>query len=426
MIRPMITSPSFLRNATTLIFLVAIGCSTPSSDSAFDPNFDEGVPAVITSVTPAVGSFAGFETVTLDGSEFGTDAAAVTVWFNNIKAQVVSVTPTRIVVNTPNMVTDSIRIKVAKANVVAFSNPVPYKLESLFIDATTLPTNTTALGAGIDLAGNLYISTLASGIPSGVGKYSSAGVINGTYVPVQGWAYRVVKVGPDGGLYMLRVAGGVPVVYRSGPAGGATTNWGSGVGRAEDFDFDQNNFMWVVGANETNSALNQSIVRVQDNGATRSYVRTPFVANGHSVKVYNNFLYVGGTRAGAPFIWRFPINPDNTLGAEEEVLNLGTSYAADVIPRSIAFATDGTMFVSLSGTNFDQLPDGRQPLLAVTSTGEVREYYPGVIPGIIVKMHWIPGTQRVLMTLLPRVTGQTQRLISINFQKNGAPFYGIE
>jgi len=426
MIRPMTTSPSFLRIAAAFALLIAVGCSTPSADSAFDPNFDEGTPAVITSVVPANKSFAGFETVTLNGTEFGTDPAAVSVWFNNTRAQVVSVTPTRIIVNTPNIVRDSIRIKVAKANVVAFSNPVPYKLESLFDNATTLPNNTTALGAGIDLAGDLYVSTLASGIPSGVGKYNSAGVINGTYVPVQGWSYRVVKVGPDGGLYMLRVAGGVPVVYRSGATGGATTNWGSGVGRAEDFDFDQNNFMWVVGANETNTALNQSIVRVQDNGATRSYVRYPFVANGHSVKVYNNFLYVGGTRGGNPFIWRFPINPDNTLGAEEQVVNLGTAYGTDIIPRSIVFATDGTMFVSLSGANFDQLPDGRQPLLAVTPAGAVSEYYPGVIPGIIVKMHWVPGTQRVLMTLLPRTTGQTQRLITINFQKDGAPFYGIE
>jgi glucose/arabinose dehydrogenase len=225
---------------------------------------------------------------------------------------------------------------------------------------------------------------------------------------------------------MLRVAGGVPVVYRSGPTGGATTNWGSGVGRAEDFDFDQNNFMWVVGANETNSATNQSIVRVQDNGATRSYVRKTFVANGHSVKVYNGFVYVGGTRGGNPFIWRFPILPDNTLGDEEMVVDLGVKYATDIIPRSIAFATDGTMFVSLSGTNFDQLPAGRQPLLAVAPNGDVIEYYPGIVPGIIVKMHWVPGTQRVLMTLLPREVGQTQRLITINFQKNGAPFYGIE
>jgi hypothetical protein len=142
--------------------------------------------------------------------------------------------------------------------------------------------------------------------------------------------------------------------------------------------------------------------------------------------VYNNFLYVGGTRGGNPFIWRFPINPDNTLGAEEQVVNLGTAYGTDIIPRSIVFATDGTMFVSLSGANFDQLPDGREPLLAVSPAGVVSEYYPGVIPGIIVKMHWVPGTQRVLMTLLPRAAGQTQRLITINFQKDGAPFYGIE
>ena len=422
----MTTTTNYSRIAAFFVLLISVGCSAPSADSSFDPNFDPGVPAVITSVTPANGSFAGFETVTIDGSEFGANAADVSVWFNNTKAQIVSVTPTRIVVNTPNIVRDSIRIKIAKANVVAFSNPVPYRLESLFEDATTLPTNTVALGAGLDLDGNLYVSTLASGIPSGVGKYDSEGVLSPTYVPVQGWAYRVVKVGPDGGLYMLRVAGGVPVVYRSGPTGGATTNWGSGVGRAEDFDFDHNNFIWVVGANETNSALYQSIVRVQDNGATRSYVRKPFVANGHSVKVYNGFMYVGGTRGGNPFIWRFPILPDNTLGDEEMVVDLGVKYATDIIPRSIAFATDGTMFVSLSGTNFDQLPAGRQPLLAVAPNGDVIEYYPGIIPGIIVKMHWVPGTQRVLMTLLPREVGQTQRLITINFQKNGAPFYGIE
>lgn len=408
-----------------MAWLVA-ACSTPAADSAFDPNADEGTPAVISSVVPADEYFAGYETITLNGTDFGTDPDEVAVWFNNTKAELVSVNPTQIVVRTPNLVADSIRIKVAKTNTVAFSNAVDYKLTSLFTDVTVFPVNTTPLGAGIGADGFYYVSTLASGIPSGVGKFDADGADNATYVPVQSWSYRVVKMGPDNALYMLRVAGGVPIVYRSAAGGGATTNWGVGVGRAEDFDYDAANFMWVVGANETNTVANQSIVRVQDNGASRSYVRYPFVANGHAVKVYNDFLYVGGTRGGNPYIWRFPINPDNTLGAEEEVVNLGTAYATDIVPRSIVFATDGTMFVSVTGSSFDALPSGRQPLLQITPAGAVSEYYAGIIPGIILKMHWIPGTQNVLMTVLPAEAGGSARLISINFQKNGAPFYGIE
>lgn len=422
----MTTSHTYSQFAAVFAIMIVAGCTTPSADIAFDPDFDEGIPAVITSLSPANKWYAGLETITINGSEFGTDPAAVSVWFNNVQANVLSITPTQIVVRTPFYVADSIRIKIAKVNVVAFSNDMPYELESLTKDATELPTNTTPLGAGVDSDLNLYVSLIATSGPVGVGKFDSVGVITGELVTRQGWPYRVIKVGPDDGLYMLRVAGGVPIIYRAAPTGGTTTTWGTGLGRAEDLDFDEAGFAWVVGANETNSALNQSIVRVQDNGATRSYVRTPFVANGHSVKVYDDHLYVGGTRGGNPYVWRFPILPDNTLGAEEEVVDLGAEYATDIIPRSIVFATDGTMFVSLSGTSFDQLPANREPLLAVSPAGEVSEYYPGIIPGTIVKMHWIPGTQRVLMTVMPRETGTAPRLLSTNFLKNGAPFYGIE
>jgi hypothetical protein len=65
-------------------------------------------------------------------------------------------------------------------------------------------------------------------------------------------------------------------------------------------------------------------------------------------------------------------------------------------------------------------------MLAVTPTGAVSAFYPGIIPGIVMKMHAIPGTQKVLATILPAVTGQTQRLITLNLQTDLAPYHGIE
>lgn len=403
------------------VMAVLIGCDTPGSNSLFDDTVTFAPDPTVTSLNPANRFFAGFQTITITGTNFSPTAANNTVWFNNVKATVVSASATQIVVNTPNLVADSIGVKVAVKGAIGFSNNTRYKLEPLFSDATSLPPNTLPVGAAVDRDGFFYISYISSATaaPLGVGRFDATRALQQTYVPVQGWAYRAMKIGPDGGLYMLRVAGGVPIVYRSGPAGGATTNWASSVGRAEDLDFDAQGFAWVVGSNETNTASNQRIVRIQDLGASRAVTGYPFVANGTAVKVYAGHLYVGGTRANVPKIWRFPINPDNTLGAEEEWIDL-TSYSSQAVPRSIAFATDGTMFVAVNTT------PTTQPLLAVSPAKQISEYYPNIIPGSILKMHWMKGTQRVLMTLINPGTGNTTRTITLNMQKDGAPFYGIE
>ncbi len=425
MINRMKNAYSLAITATVLLFLSS--CDTPGSNSLFREDVTFKPAPTITAINPATQYFAGYETITITGTNFSTVAGENFVWFNNVKANVVSASATQIVVNTPNYVADSIGIKINVTGALAFSNSIAYRLEALFEDATEMPPNTIPFGAGIDANGLLYVSLIGAGVPAGVSRFDADGVETLNYVPVQGWSYRVVKIGPDGGAYMLRVAGGVPLVYRSPSGGGATTNWGTSVGRAEDLDFDADGFLWVVGANETNSAVNQSIVRIQDNGATRSYVRFPFVANGHAVKVFGDFLYVAGTRGGNSFLWRFPINPaDNTLGAEEVVANIGTSYSTDVVPRAITIATDGTVFVALSGLTFDVLPTTSASMLAISPSGAVSEFYPGIIPGIVMKMHSIPGTQKILATILPARTGQTQRLITLNLQKDLAPYHGIE
>lgn len=401
--------------------VILTGCDAPGSNSLFEEDVTFAPDPTITAMNPATQFFAGFQTITITGTNFSATASDNTVWFNNVKATVVSASPTQIVVNTPNLVADSIGVKVAVKGAIGFSNNIKYKLEALFEDATSLPPNTLPVGAAIDGTGRFYIALIGATQlnPLGVGQFNATNAINPTYVPAQGWTYRTMKIGPDGGLYMLRVAGGVPILYRSPAGGGATTNWASSLGRAEDLDFDAQGFVWVVGSNETNTAANQNIFRVQDLGASRARVGFPFVANGTAVKVYDGHLYVGGTRGGVPKIWRFPINGDNTLGAEEEWIDL-TSYSSQAVPRSIAFATDGTMFVAVNTTT------GTQPLLAISPTKQISEYYPDIIPGTILKMHWVKGTQRVLMTLIDPETGNTTRAITMNMQKDGAPFHGIE
>src|SRR5690606_3974214 len=82
MIRNMHAQMFRLIGTLSMAWLLA-ACSTPAADSAFDPNFEEGVPATITSVVPAGEYFAGYETITLNGSDFGSTTDDVVVWFNN-------------------------------------------------------------------------------------------------------------------------------------------------------------------------------------------------------------------------------------------------------------------------------------------------------------------------------------------------------
>src|SRR5690606_21516784 len=99
------------------------------------------------------------------------------VYFNDIRVDILSANESQIVVRTPNLVADSIGIKVSVLGVEAFSNSWLYRLDALFRDAVEFPDNENPWAAARDTDGNYYVSYEASGAPAGVKKVASDGTV---------------------------------------------------------------------------------------------------------------------------------------------------------------------------------------------------------------------------------------------------------
>jgi hypothetical protein len=385
------------------IGMAVVACETPESASLFDENYDKGATPVITTVSPENEYFAGFEQVTITGSNFTANPADLFVYFNNVKAEVVSASPTQIVVRTPNLVADSIGIKVGVMGVEAFSNSVQYKLQALFSTAVSFPDNENPWAVAYDAAGNYYVSYEASGSPAGVKQVAPDGetVLNTAFGTAQSWFFRSAKVGPDGGVYLIR-GGAVPFVYRVDPTGGTPATWGRGIGRTEDVTFDDAGNAWTGGTNEGNNS-NARLNRISPSGSVE---RFPFDATVYALDYFDGHIYVAGTRANSSFVWKVALDASNEPGNEQIVADL-TAAGGEGRPTAIAVAADGTVFVGMNET---------KPLYQVSPSGDVSEMYPGIVPGSILKMEYVDGTQNLLMTLLP--TEGNNRIITLNVQKD--------
>jgi hypothetical protein len=385
------------------IGMAVVACETPESASLFDENYNKGTTPVITSVSPENEFFAGYQQVTITGSNFTANTSELFVYFNNVRAQIISATPTQVVVRTPNLVADSIGIKVGVLGVEAFSNSVQYKLSALFRNAVSFPDNENPWAVASDANGNYFVSYEASGSPAGIKKVGPDGttVLNPTYGSAQTWFYRSAKVGPDGGVYLIR-GGAVPFLYRIAPDGGVPASWGTGIGRTEDVAFDPSGNAWTGGTNEGN-ASNARLNRISP---ARVVTRYPFNAQIYALTYFNNHIYIAGTRGPDSFVWKVELLANLIPGEEQVVANL-TGSGAVGRPTAMAIARDGTVFVGMNGAN---------PLYQVSVSGQVSEMYPGIIPGTILKMEYLSGSQNLLMTLLPS-TGNN-RVISLNVQKD--------
>ncbi|MCH8494657.1 MAG: IPT/TIG domain-containing protein [Balneolales bacterium] len=386
-----------------LLAWAVTSCDAPDSASLFDENYVSLTPPEISSVSPEDWTFAGYEEVVINGSNFSSDPSNVFVYFNSTRATILQASETQLLVRTPNLVADSVGIKVSVLGVDKFSNSHQYRLEALFEDIVTFPDNEEPWIASRGTDGSIYASYEASGSAAGIKKFGPDGEVeNPTYAPAQNWFYRSAAVDDEGNLYLVR-GGAVPFIYRVLPGGSAATSWRTGLGRTEDVIFG-GGYIWSGGTNEGN-ATNARINRTEKDATLE---RFEFDAQIYALAYANSTIYVAGTRDGDSYIWRLPLDANDEPGAEEVVANL-TSAEADGRPTGLVVAADGVAIVSMS--------EGNQ-LYEVTPAGQVTELYNGILPGNPLKMEFIPDSQLVLITLLPFNTDLNNRIIQLNVQRD--------
>ena len=103
-----------LQNHILFLIILVFSCDDPDyPEDIWNEDDTGGLSPVVTSVEPADGAFAGIDTLTITGQSFSDTEEENIVYFNNLLGNIVDATPNRILVIPPNLVSDSVKIKVA-------------------------------------------------------------------------------------------------------------------------------------------------------------------------------------------------------------------------------------------------------------------------------------------------------------------------
>jgi len=396
--------------AALLILFLFIGCEEDTPGSLFDPDYQGSPAPEITAVDPPDGSLAGVGIISISGNNFSTVLHQNTVYIGTRAAQVLEASATQLVVRAPNVVGDTLRLRVAVAGALAFSNEIIYPLEPAVEPHGRLTDAQTPWAIATDVNGNVYVSISRAGTSDGIQMIKEDGTLE-EYVPARIPRYDGMKFGPDGSLYLVR---NLRLIARVPPGGGPEENWlPMRVGtRFVDMDFDVFGYLWVVGNND-------AIFRV--NVDDQSVEEFPFNADIRSVRYFDGYLYVsavkdvnGSTTSG---IWRFPVDNSGIIGEQELYFPFSEQYGSNnAIALAITFSADGYMYVGTDG------PDG---IIVVDPGGDGWEpLYPGLISPTGMIFAWGEGPN--LYYTRGETGNNSQALIRINTQREGAPNYGLQ
>ncbi|MFH0992474.1 MAG: IPT/TIG domain-containing protein [bacterium] len=398
--------------ALLLLSLIMMSCENEETGSIYDPNFQSPKPAaVITNITPTNG-LGGVTVITINGSNFSSVPAENIVYFDTKQAVVQSASSTQLKVKAPDLVKDTIKIKIGVANSTLFSNTAIVKLEAAVIEFGQLAATDEAWGTTVDATGNFYVSLLSYGSGVGVKKITPEGK-RSDYAPTGGVTkWSAIKFGPGGELYCARI---LRAIYKIPAGGGNPVAWvafGS-LGTVFDLDFDQNQNIWAGGNNT-------SVYRVKQDKSVAAY---PLDMNVRSIRVFNGYVYCGGklNSDGSERIIRFRIDPSTAdLGTQEDIFNLTTSPNGGVGKTlyAISFATDGDMYV---GT------DASEPIIIVHADKSTEPLHPGLLKPAMHIFSSISKSNYLVAingTASSGAVSTSGKIYKINILKTIAPYFG--
>jgi hypothetical protein len=403
------------------IFLIW-SCNENPTPSLFNPEkYDqtrENVPE-ITAIAPADSSYAGVGTLTITGKNFSPVEPYNDnnqVLFNNVIAEIVSMTSTEITVASPVLVGDSLSVKIWSKGIQQYSDPVNYKLKPAVQIVGGLGDVDFATALAGDGSNNIYVSVHGAFediikliIPDGTGStYAGTSFLN-----ANGMAY-----GPGNMLYCAIAAGRVKQIKTIDQAGVEAT-YKAVTQIPIDLDFDQDLSLWIVGRVSTTTLTPSDIVRIKADGTMETMATMDSYLK--CVRIYVDggtpYVYVAGSNSatGEKKIWRREIQGDGSLGSEQVVLDVaGSSWLNGSTVQSVTFSADGLMYIAT-----DASPDAMFIYDPVSQSHQV--LYPGLIGPRIYDIVWDEGAY-IYATKQEGETSAT--ILKIDVGKKGAPYYG--
>lgn len=386
-------------------FITACG-DDDTTPSLYDSSKPTGGTPEITSIFPAEKALAGVSEITLTGTNFSATKEENIVYFNGKVAEVLDASTTTIKVKAPNIITDTISIKVAVYKVVSLSNSFPYKLKAAVEKVYAFKDYEVPFGITTDGTGNLYMSFKSQSGTGGFKKLSKEGNLS-QWAPAMGGevAHYTLRY-KDGAIYSTRlekriiktVENTTPVTYKAVPS--AVT----------DFDFDPNGNIWA-------GSKGAGIFRIDPSTNVKTFAFTGIVK---SVRIFKEntldlYLYVAATQENQEVIYRAKIYSADSLGSFETFFNMSEKYGSDypsLSVNAITFAADGDLVV---GTNM------KDPVIIIHADKSYETLYPGLISSDVLSFAWGPENN---LYYTRGTVSSTQVVLRIDMQKAGAPYYG--
>jgi len=388
-----------------------MGCGDDPLPSIYDPDYKGNPTPVINSITPEDVAYAVSDEIIIKGENFSPVPADNFVYFNTTKAPVLSSSATELRIMAPNVLGDSVKIKVAVMGAQLFSNIKTYKILPTFIELGDYGPIDAFYAIETDVAGNLYVQ-VAVGTSGRIDKITPNGEIT-QYATLGFGTARSMKFGPDGTLWFPR---GGTILSKVPPGVGQSSNLASSFIASYsiyDVDFDKNGNMWVVGYHST--ATSRRVVKVKDSTVTGEYT---FNARFRAVRVFNDYLYVAGldgSDGDRVKIWRTPIDGNSNLGNFELYYNWSENYTGGI--NSLTFSTDGTLYVA---------NDGTPTVVAISPDKVATALYPDNLYPSTYNFIWGTGEKYVYLTTRVVASGGDARnkVMKVYMAKDGAPYYG--
>jgi hypothetical protein len=323
------------------VFALFTACQEVEKVDLTDMMTDTNPDPVLLEIQPAEGVFAGIGECRLIGQNFNTQPAHNYVYFNNVKAEVLSASPTELVVKAPNLVSDSIMVKVGVFKASLFSQPMHYELFAAIEDVYGFKPTEEPLAIAFDLSGNIYFTNRVGGSLDSIKVVRPNSSLE-TYGP-ESKEYDVMKIGPTAQLYGLH--GTRKNLYRYPAGGGEPDVWADMEEKVVDFDFDQNMNVWAGGSKEV-------IIRVDPNDPENQKL-IEYIPEVTALRVFDGYLYLATIgEEDTHLITRRQILSADSLGPAEVFFDYSVLEEEGDIPEilEMTFSSDGYLYAAVSSS----------------------------------------------------------------------------
>ena len=353
---------SIVRHSPVLLValvLLLAACDSEGS-SLYDPDAGTGAAPSIASVSPGGVILAGVDAVTIEGQNFSATPTDNVVVFedglgNSDRGVVQEASPTRLVVQTPNLPNEALRVRVAVVGAQDYSNAVPLPLTAAFVRFGDLGQTEIPYGIATDEDGTLYVSLERDGASVGIVEIAPDGSQSAFFASTFPWTAlawgndRLVGVRRVRAVFELPEAGAQTVLSAFQPASLLLTAIATA----------PNGTVYAGG----------SAAKIVSVAADGTPSETAFPTPIRALAAGANTLYVVGAGAGGSpdQVYTLTIASDGSLGTPAALADLPASG------MSLEVAADGTLYVGL-----DRVVD---PIVTVAPDGTVDALYPGILSG---------------------------------------------